>query len=233
VRTAANLAVDREGMVQLLGYMLPGTGLVPKSSPWYGQPKFNATYDPKAAAALMAEAGYSKAKPLEVKAIISPSGSSQMQPMAMNEAIQQFLAEVGIRVTFDVFEWNVLQSNWRAGAKDPSGRGAHSTNSTYFSQDPFACLIRHLDTSLFPPKGTNWGYYSDPEMDNLFATIRSPTDPAAQLVAIQRAHEKVVDDALFLFVAHNVNPHAKSTKVKGFIQAQNWFQDFTPVAVQG
>jgi peptide/nickel transport system substrate-binding protein len=232
VRKAANLAVDREGMKQLLGgLMVPAKGMVPTSSPWFGKPSFDVKYDPAAAAKLLAEAGFSKSKPLEVKAIISPSGSGQMQPLAMNEAIQQSLGEVGIKVAFEVMEWNVLLASWRAGAKDPSSRGAHSTNSSYFSQDPFTALIRHLDTSLFPPKGTNWGYYSDPEMDKRFEAIRTTFEPAAQSEAVAKAHEKIVDDALFLFVAHDVNPRALSPKVKGFVQAQNWFQDLTPVLV--
>jgi len=233
VRKAANLAIDREGMKAALGgLMVPAKGMVPPTSTWFGTPKFDVKYDPAAAKALLAEAGYSTAKPLEVKAIISPSGSGQMQPLTMNEIIQQNLGEIGIKVTFEVMEWNVLLASWRAGVKDPSSRGAHSTNSSYFSQDPFTALIRHLDSSLMPPKGTNWGYYQDAELDKLFQAIRSTFDPAMQTQAIQRAHEKIVDDALFLFVAHDVNPRALAPKVKGFVQAQNWFQDLAPVVME-
>jgi peptide/nickel transport system substrate-binding protein len=44
-----------------------------------------------------------------------------------------------------------------------------------------------------------------------------------------QVQEKYVDDALFLMVAHDVNPRAISLRVKGFVQAQNWFQDFSPI----
>ncbi len=128
-------------------------------------------------------------------------------------------------------EWNALLSSWRAGAKDASSRGAHSTNSSYFSQDPFTALIRHLDGGLLPPRGTNWGFYVDAEMDAGFAAIRNTFDPAQQLAVIQKVHEKFVDDALFLFVAHDVGPRAMSPRVKGFRQAQNWYQDLTPVTM--
>jgi peptide/nickel transport system substrate-binding protein len=30
-------------------------------------------------------------------------------------------------------------------------------------------------------------------------------------------------------VAHDMNPRAVSPKVKSFVQAQNWFQDFSPI----
>jgi hypothetical protein len=30
-------------------------------------------------------------------------------------------------------------------------------------------------------------------------------------------------------ITHDVNARALSPKVKGFVQAQNWFQDFSPI----
>ena len=48
---------------------------------------------------------------------------------------------------------------------------------------------------------------------------------------LQKVHEKYVDEALFLMVTHDVNPRAMSPKVKGFVQAQNWFQDFSPITM--
>ncbi len=64
VRKAANLAVDRVAMTELLGgLMVPAKGMVPPSSPWFGKPKFDIKTDVAEATKLMAEAGYSKAKP--------------------------------------------------------------------------------------------------------------------------------------------------------------------------
>lgn len=232
VRKAANLAIDRAGMKKLLGgMMVEAKGMVPPNSPWFGKPAFDVRYDPTEARRLLKEAGYTKEKPAVVKTIISAAGSGQMQPLTMNEFIQQGLAEVGIRAELDVRDWNALLANWRAGAKDPTTQGAVATNSSYYSQDPFTALIRHLDSSLVPPRGTNWGYYSDPEMDTIFRVIRYSFDPEVQARAIRRAHEKYVNDALFLFVAHDVAPRAMSPRLKGFVQAQNWFQDFSPVHV--
>ena len=39
-------------------------------------------------------------------------------------------------------------------------------------------------------------------------------------------------EALFLDITHDVNPRAMSPKVKGFVQAKNWFQDFSPIYMQ-
>jgi hypothetical protein len=40
-----------------------------------------------------------------------------------------------------------------------------------------------------------------------------------------------VDDAAFLYVAHDVGPRAMSPKIKGFVQPKSWFVDFSPVTM--
>ena len=232
VRKAANLAVDREGMKELLsGLMIPAEGFFPPGHQWFGHPAFKLTHDPEAAKKLLAEAGYGPNKPVKTKILISASGSGQMQPLPMNEFVQQNLAEVGIQVEFEVVDWNTLINIWRAGAKHDSARGATGMNYTYFIQDPFTAFVRHLQCNLAPPAGTNWGYYCDPEMDKLFDQVRNTFDKNAQTAILQKIHEKYVDDALFLMVTHDVNPRAMSAKVTGFVQAQNWFQDFSPISM--
>jgi peptide/nickel transport system substrate-binding protein len=42
----------------------------------------------------------------------------------------------------------------------------------------------------------------------------------------------LVDEALFIDVTHDVNPRAMSAKMKGFVQAQNRFQDLTTIRMQ-
>ena len=69
-------------------------------------------------------------------------------------------------------------------------------------------------------------------MDALIDGVRAEFDATRQLALIRKIHEKFVDEALFLFVAHDVAPRAMSRKVKGFVQAQNWFQDFTSISME-
>ena len=99
-----------------------------------------------------------------------------MQPLAMNEYIQQNLADVGIKVDFDVVEWNTMINLWRAGAKADTVKGANGINFSYFIQDPFTAFVRHIDSKLVAPNGTNWGYYQEPAMDALLEQARTTFD---------------------------------------------------------
>ncbi len=232
IRKAANLAIDRAGLKELLGgLMLEGAGLVPPGNPWHGNPTFKLVHDPKAAAALLAEAGYSTSKPLKTKIGISTSGSGQMQPLPMNEFLQQNLKEVGIEVDFEVYDWNALIDVWHGGAKSASARGCTGINFSYAAADPYSAFIRLLKSTLVAPGGVNWGYYKDADMDAMFEKVYTTTDPAAQDALLRTIHEKIVNEALFLFAAHDLNPRALSPKLKGFVQAQSWFQDLTPIVV--
>jgi ABC-type transport system substrate-binding protein len=92
-------------------------------------------------------------------------------------------------------------------------------------------LIRHVWTKQWAPKGSNWGHYSNPDVDHLVEQIYGEFDPAKRLAMLTKLNEKINEDALLIFVAHDLNPRAMSPKVHGFVQAQSWFQDLTPVSV--
>jgi peptide/nickel transport system substrate-binding protein len=233
VRKAANLCVDRNAMKDglLSGLMVPATGTFEPGHPWRGNPKFQIKYDPNEARRLMTEAGFSKDKRLKVKTQTSASGSGQMLPLPMNEFIQQSLAECFFEVELDVIEWNTLFTNWRKGAKDESARGSHAINVTYAAMDPFFAMIRFLDSKMAPPVSNNWGFINDPEFDKLAAAVRVAFDPAERDKALAALHERSVDEAAFLFVAHDVGPRAMSPKIKGFVQPKSWFVDFSTMTI--
>ena len=233
VRQAANLCVDREGMKQLLaGLMEPAQGTVAPGHPWWGNPSFQIKYDPAAAKKLMAEAGYSASRPIKVKTQTSASGSGQMMPLPMNEFIQQSLKECFFDVELDVIEWNKLFTNWRKGAKDESARGSHAINVTYAAMDPFFAMVRFLDSKAAPPVSNNWGYFNNPEFDQLVATARSTFDAGERDKALAKLHARSVEEAPFLWVAHDVGPRAMAAKVKGLVQPKSWFIDLTTVYIQ-
>jgi len=233
VRHAANLCVDRDGLSKLLGGMM-GTpkGTVPPGHPWWGNPKFDIKYDVKAAQALMQKAGHSAAKPLKVKVQISASGSGQMQPLPMNEFVQQSLKQCFFDVQFDVIEWNTLFTNWRKGAKDPSANGADAINVSFAAMDPFFAMVRFTSTKTFPPVSNNWGYFGNDEFDKLIADARTSFDGKARDAALAKLHARIVEEAPFVWIAHDVGPRAMSSKVKNVVQPKSWFIDIATMTLE-
>lgn len=233
VRHAANLCVDRESMKQLLnGMMEPATGMFEPGHPWRGNPSFQIKYDVAAGKSLMEQAGHSAAKPLKVKIQTSASGSGQMQPLPMNEFIQESLKQCHFDVEFDVVEWNTLFSNWRIGAKDPSANKSHATNVTAATMDPFFAMVRFVSTKSFPPLSNNWGFYSNPQVDAVVDKARTTFDAKERDKALAELHTLVVDEAPFLFVAHDVGPRAMSAKVGNVVQPQSWFIDIATMTMK-
>lgn len=232
VRKAANLAINREGIVSLLnGLAVPAKGQLDASSPWFGKPTFKLTYDLAAAKALMTQAGYSKEKPLKAKIIIAQGGTGQMLSLPMNEYIQQSLAEIGIQIDFEVVELEALYLHWRSGAKADmnAGKGITAINLGYVTSDPFYGIVRFVDSRYVAPNGVNWGGYNNPKVDAALDKVRTSFDTKVQDSLLATVHQTMVDDALMLWVVHDVNPHVLSPKVKGFVQAQHWFQDLTTI----
>lgn len=232
VRQAANLCVDRAGLSQLLGgLMAPSKGTVPPGHPWWGNPKFDIKYDINSARALMTQAGFSAAKPVKVKVQISASGSGQMQPLPMNEFIQQSLKQCYFDVEFDVIEWNTLFTNWRKGAKDPAANGTNAINVSFAAMDPFFAMVRFVSTKAFPPVSNNWGYYGNAEVDKLVADARTSFDEKSRNAALAKLHAHIVEDAPFVWVAHDVGPRALSPKVKNVVQPRSWFIDIATMTM--
>lgn len=232
IRRAVNLAIDRKGIVELLGgTALEATGHVLKGDAWYGTPSFEIKTDVEEAKRLLAEAGYGPAKPLKIKIVTSPSGSGQMMPLAMNEHIQQNLKAVNVDVSFEVVEWQGLLDLWRAGGKAQQIKGARGINIALTTQDPFSAFARQLRSDLVAPVGVNFGYYNDPEMDKLLAEAQAVFDTEARDELLAKVHTRMVDEALFLWVVHDMGPRAMSTKVKGFVPARSWFQNLSTVTM--
>jgi peptide/nickel transport system substrate-binding protein len=226
VRQAANYALNREDMKDLLnGVMLEQYATVPPSTPYYGKP-FLYKHDPAKARALLTEAG---CLPCKVTFAISTSGSGQMQPLPMNELVKSQLDEAGFEVTLNSMDWNALLQVGRGGVD--ASPDIHAINISRASQDPFNALIRHVWTGAWAPKGANWGHFGNEAVDKLVESILGEFDSAKRLSLLTRLHEMMNEEAALIFVAHDLNPRALSPKVKGFVQAQSWFQDLTPVSV--
>jgi peptide/nickel transport system substrate-binding protein len=226
VRRAANHAMNRDEMVEMLGGIAqPGYAIYTPSSKLYGNPvKYE--FDPKKATALLKEAG---CYPCSVTLAISTSGSGQMQPLPMNELVKAQLEAVGFKVKLEVMDWNALLDVAIKGReKYPQYNAINISRAT---QDPLNGMLRFMIKQQWSPGGGNWGWYFNQEVEDLVAEAMRSFDDEIRDITLSKVHEIASREAIMLFVTHDLNPRALSPKVKGFVQAQSWFQDLTPIEV--
>lgn len=224
VRQAANFAINRDDVVELLGGVAIAAPVAfPPGTAWYGHPK-PYTHDVAKAHALLQAAG---CLPCKVTLAISTSGSGQMQPLPMNELVKSQMEEAGFEVTLQVMDWNALLALSRV----PPPPGVDANNVSRSIQDPIAGMTRFTQRAQWSPNGSNWGHYTSPEMEDLINAAFNEFDPGKRLTILEHMHERMVEEAPFIWVVHDLNPRAISPKVHGFVQAQSWFQDLTPITV--
>jgi len=232
VRRALNYCVDREGLAGLLnGTAEPAVGIFRTADSVFGTPEQRYRLDPARGRALLAEAGYGPQRPLRFKVLISTSGSGHMMPLPMNEFLQARLRETcGIEVSFEVVEFNTVLTLNRSPPDAPGLRGSAAINTAPPTSDP-AVVLRYTGASFAPPNGFNWARFNDPVYEREIATMEAATDQAEAEAALRRAHQRLVDQAPWVFIVHDLNARAMTRSVTGFVQAQSWFQDLVPVSM--
>jgi len=201
VRQALTHAINREEIVQ---YVLYGLGAV-ASGPfpnhlWYSNPNVKPLpYDPQKARQLLAEAGWRdtngdgildrEGKPFRFT-LITNSGNETRRDVGV--LVQRQLRELGIDVTFELYEWSVFLSNF--------------INVKHFdacilgwglSVDPDAYEIWH---SSQIEKGFNFISYKNPEVDRLWEEGRKEYEIEKRKKIYWRIHELMAEDQPYTFL---------------------------------
>jgi ABC-type transport system substrate-binding protein len=232
VRQALNYCIDRGGLVEFLnGTAEPSVGWLKPRDAAFGNPVNRYGFDPTKGKVLLAAAGYPAAKPLSFKVMISTSGSGQMQPLPMNEYLQENLRDAcGVKVELDAVDWSVMTSMIRSTPDSPALHGAMALAFSMPSSD-VSQTARQFTAAYFTPNGFNFAHWKDDKFEAALAQLAESTDPAVIEAAYRAAHERLVDDPPWLYIVHDLNPRAMSKKVQGFVSAQSWFIDLTLVSM--
>jgi peptide/nickel transport system substrate-binding protein len=223
VRQALNYAINREAMSRSLlqGTAEPAYQIAPHANAAYSKANDLYSYDPVKAKELLAEAGYPNGFSMTVE--YPTSGSGNMIPQPMNEALQQELAAVGVSVTLKPVEWSALLGEVVSG-KLPAGVDAMNISLTFLQEASWE--------EYFGTEGPlNLGGYSNPKVDALFAKAQSTVDAEARSRLYREASALITHDAPWLFVVNDRNPRALAPNVHGFVEPKSWFMDLTNVTV--
>jgi peptide/nickel transport system substrate-binding protein len=178
VRLAANLAIDKQAMIEVerLGFGRPTGSMVPRILE-FALPLEPLPYDPAQARRLLAEAGY-------------PNGfeAGDLTPIppffTMGEAVGNYLGAVGIRTKVRTMERAVFLSAWR----EKKLKGLILTGSGAFGNAATRLETYVLSTATY-------AYGGHPDIDELFrqqAVERDRTTREALLHQLQRLMQERV-----------------------------------------
>jgi peptide/nickel transport system substrate-binding protein len=225
VRQAANYAIDRSGMAANLlhGTAESAAQVAPRANAAYAAAGDTYTLDVAKARQLLKAAGYPSGFTTTVE--YPTSGSGNMIPGPMNEALQKDLAAVGITVKLKPIEWSTMLGQFVSG-KFPAGVDAMNI-SLSFQQESFWQMAF---TSTGP---INLGHYKNAKVDGLIAQAQTATDTAARSALYRDAAALITADAPWLFVVNDRNPRALARTVHGFVEPKSWFVDLMSAWVGG
>ncbi|WP_033068719.1 ABC transporter substrate-binding protein [Thalassospira australica] len=220
VRQAINYAIDKKALVEnvLQGTAEIATGPTPPAFAWaYNEQLQPYPHDIEKAKQLIKEAG---AEGAEVTFYVTEGGSGMLDPVPMGAAIQADLAQIGLTVAIETYEWNTF-----LGKVNPGLEGkADMAEMAWMTNDPDTLPYLALRTDAWPDKGGfNSGYYSNPEVDKLLEAARSSTDQAERAKLYREMQEIVYDDAPWAFIANWKQNAVSSTMVDGFKLQPSFF----------
>ncbi len=213
VRQAVNYAFDKQALVEfaLQGTATVAAGPTPPAFAWaYNEDLEPYPHDPAKAKTLLEEAGATGAK---LTFLVTEGGSGMLDPVPMGAAIQADLAEVGLEVEIQTYEWNTF-----LGQVNPGLEGkADMAQMAWMTNDPDTLPYLALRRAAWPDQGGfNSGYYHNPEVDKLLEAARRSTDRAQRAELYKEMQTIVQQDAPWAFIAHWQQNAVASQRVQNF-----------------
>ncbi|MDH3872378.1 MAG: ABC transporter substrate-binding protein, partial [Gammaproteobacteria bacterium] len=166
-------AIDRDAIIEhvLAGAAKPAAALLPPDH-WAGDPALRPIpYAPRQARRLLAEAGYTDDRPLELEY------KTSTDPVRLRIAtiIQQQLAEVGVRMKLQSYDWGTFYGDIKAGR--------FQLYSLAWVGIKTPDIFRYaFHSGSQPPEGANRGRLADPHTDRMIEAAEQAASLEGQAV---------------------------------------------------
>jgi peptide/nickel transport system substrate-binding protein len=222
VRKAIALAVDREGIVQIVGFgeYLPKTDFLAANTQYY-DPSFRDVlkYDPAKANKLLDEAGWTTrdaagyrtkdGKRLSAEVLVSATAVST----PTFAAIQSDVKKIGVELT--IAQLPLTQVTERRNANDYQALGA----GVWHTNTPDALYIVHHSNEITTEKrvGQNTARLRDAELDDALAKARQSSDPAVLQQQYSIAQKRLTELVPGIPLYENYTSIAYQRRVKGLV----------------
>jgi peptide/nickel transport system substrate-binding protein len=216
VRRALGLAIDRDALIDVVynGFARPSVGPVLSAMWAFNRDLEPLSFDPGAAAELLAEAGWADSDGDGLLdrndqtfsfEILVPAESEVRQDIAL--MIERDLGRIGIKVVLRLIEWGAVQ------AAISEGDFEAFVNRWI---EPTQVDLEGIWRSAPPDSSTfNFGRYSSAEVDRLLDEVAAAPDFASQKPLLDRIQEIVVADQPYTFLVENVRLVALDSRVQG------------------
>ncbi len=180
VRKAIAMGIDRDTLISALqqGFARPVNEVSTPANFGYAADVPAWPFDPDAARALVKQAG---AEGATVVFLTSP-----VYDRRLNEAVQQMLADIGLKVDIQVLDQPSYLRRRQGDAEQAGG----------LSQGRWSCACQDVDGVIFPlfRTGSIWSKYSNPAFDALVDAARSTLDETTRKDDYRKAFQILHDD---------------------------------------
>jgi peptide/nickel transport system substrate-binding protein len=221
VRQAVNFGLDKRALVEnvLQNTATVAAGPVPEAFGWaYDAQLTPYPYDPERARSLLREAGFGDG--VTVRLLVPTSGSGMLAPVQMAAAIQGDLAEVGVNVRIETYEWNTFLAKVNRGLE---GQG-DMAEMAWMTNDPDTLPYLALRSGATPERGGfNSGYYENAHVDVLIERARKTTDRDERARLYRELQRRVHEDAPWVFVASWRQNAVTTHRLQGFALQPSFF----------
>lgn len=205
VRRALNHAVDVDRIIDVLagGEALRAAGSIPPTLAGF-EARAPYRYDPARARALLAEAGYPDGFAMEIWLRESPQGNRVL------EAVQGYLAEVGIEVTLVRREWSAFKEAVSAGRVDAF---LLDWFGDYPDAENFLYPLFHSDNH---GGGGNRAFFHDAAIDSLIERASATVDDTESTALYARIDSLVYSAAPWIYLYFPTTFYVVSPRVEGY-----------------
>lgn len=180
------------------------------------------SYDPKAAAALLDEAGWKDTNgdgvrdqggvPFKFTFLSNPHSVKLAKLLPL---LQEEYRKVGIALEVEKVEAATYMKRLRT-------HDFEAASLSWGNADPIKDLYQVFHSSQLQG-GSNFVGYKNPEVDALLVDIRTTFDPRARAEKERRVHRLLYDDQVYLFLTNRPALDAISVQVKGLAPSLAWY----------
>lgn len=216
VRQAMNYAVDKDAINKGLygGATTASQGMPPVL--WgYNKSVTPYPYDPAKAKALLAEAGFPNGFTADMMVYANPRGYNPVGGAKLGEAVQGYLAKVGVNVKITQYEWGAYLDRLRHTPWE--GFAISGWSGDNGDPDNFLGDLFEWDEVAGKARTNNNSRHHNPTFDRLIVQARQVTDQAKRAQLYMQANKILHDDAPWIFINHTNQVRAARASVKGFL----------------